>query len=251
MSSLAGIRVAITRDDPTLAGELRARGADVTTVPLVSVAPPADLAALRAVDLGAYDWLMLTSANGVDAVAEHVGAPPASTRIGVVGETTAAAAAAAFGRRVDFVPGDQRAAGMVAEFRRRPSRIVVIHADAAAPTLVDGLRAAGHDVTSVVGYRTIERRPSDEQLTAITGADVVVVASGSAIRALITAAGDGAADGAGDGEGDRTIDRARPIVAIGPSTAAAATTAGFIRVTVASAPTTPALVAAVVSAATR
>lgn len=229
---LAGVAVVIARDDPVLADELRALGAEVTTVTLVAVAPPDDLDALQTVDLGLHDWLMLTSANGVAAVAEHIGPPPAGTRVGVVGAATARAAAVAFGRPVDFVPSDQRVVGMLAEFHAPPSRIVAIHADAAAPTLVDGLRAAGHDVTSVIGYRTVEQPPSGERLAVIVTADVVVLASGSAVRALAAA----------------DVDRARPIVAIGPSTAAAATTAGFTHVTTASSPTTSGLVAAVVAA---
>lgn len=242
MSPLAGVAVVITRDDPALAAALRGLGADVAVVPLVGVAPLGDLATLRGVDLAAYDWLMLTSANGVESVAEHLGAPPTGTRIAVVGAATARAVEAAFGRPVDFVPRDQRAAGMLAEFVEPPARVVAIHADAAAPTLVDGLRAAGHDVTSVVGYRTVVCAPTDEQLVTVVAADVIVVASSSAVRAL--AAADGA-EHTGIGGGD--VDRQRPLVAIGPSTAATAAELGFTQVVTAADPSTASLTAAVVA----
>ena len=73
---LAGRRVLVTRavrQAGKLSDALRALGAEPVEVPVLEIAPPADLApldsALRSLD--SYDWLILTSANTVRAVVDH------------------------------------------------------------------------------------------------------------------------------------------------------------------------------------
>ncbi|MEL6985881.1 MAG: uroporphyrinogen-III synthase, partial [Actinomycetota bacterium] len=72
--------VAVTRsveDNGPLAARLESLGLDVVSVPLIEVAPPADGGAALAAavdDLPAYDWVVVTSANGAKAVADAVAA---------------------------------------------------------------------------------------------------------------------------------------------------------------------------------
>src|SRR5207237_5174394 len=67
-ASLAGKRIMVTRADRQAAGlaaALTALGADAIICPVIAIEPIAvDPALLH--DLGRYDWLVLTSANGVD-----------------------------------------------------------------------------------------------------------------------------------------------------------------------------------------
>ena len=93
---LAGRRVLVTRaahQAGKLSNELRARGAEPVEVPVLEVCPPESYEPLdRALrQLGSYDWLILTSANTVQAIAERaaalglVFAPLDSVKIAVVG----------------------------------------------------------------------------------------------------------------------------------------------------------------------
>ncbi len=207
---LTGRRIAVTRPDAgELAERLAARGADVVHVPLIEIADPVDGGAelRRALArLAAFDWLVVTSANGArragPAAAEH-----AALRLAAVGPATAAALAAAAGRRVDLVPAVARAEGLLDEFPRSPARVLLAQADRARPLLADGLAVMGHTVESVTAYRTAVRTPTPDEVAALRGVDAVVLASGSA------AAGWSAAVGP-------TTDVV--VVALGPVTAAAA-----------------------------
>ena len=73
---LAGKRVLVTRaahQAAKLSEGLRALGAEPVEVPVIEIRPPLDLAPLdRALrTLNSYDWLILTSANTVHALAER------------------------------------------------------------------------------------------------------------------------------------------------------------------------------------
>ena len=73
--SLAGRRVLVTRaahQAGKLSEGLRALGAEPVEVPLLEIHPPESFAALDTalLALGSYDWLILTSANTVRAIAE-------------------------------------------------------------------------------------------------------------------------------------------------------------------------------------
>ena len=89
------------------------------------------------------------------------------------------------GRPVDLVPAVQRADALAAAFVERepsPQRVLIAQADIAAPTLADGLRAAGHEVTVVTAYRTVAAEPDGAAEVAVAGADAVLFASGSAVE---------------------------------------------------------------------
>ena len=188
-------------------------GATVVHVPLIEVGDPADGGVqLRAAlaRLAAFDWLVVTSANGARRAGPAAAGHPA-LRLAAVGPATAAALAAAAGRDVDLVPAEARAEGLLAEFPPPPARVLLAQADRARRMLADGLAAGGHTVESVIAYRTVARRPSPDEVTLLTSADAVLLASGSAAAAWAEAIGAVAAP---------------PLVAIGPVTAADAAGAG-------------------------
>lgn len=226
--TLAGRRVVTTRDTPGRLDELLvAQGATVLHVPLIEIiGPPNDGAQLDAVlnELGRASWLVVSSQHG--AAAAGPSARGQSVRLAAVGTRTADVLAASAGRHVDLMPERQTAADLLAIFpppqrsqplaevpaEPAPKELVVLAVgDLAAPTLADGLRALGYEVRSVVAYRTRRRRPTDAERVAALSADAVVFASGSSAQAWAS-----------------TMGTASPaIVAIGPTTAAAATAAGL------------------------
>lgn len=215
VGDLAGCRVLVTRERPGELGRLLAeRGADVVHVPLIAVTDPPDggVALRRELDrLDRYSWLVVTSPAG----AERVGAAAAlfaHLRLAAVGTVTAQRLAALAGRSVDLVPQRQLATVLAEELIDRcgePTTILVAQADLAADTLASALSAAGHDVTAVVAYSTVRVEPD---VAAIDGADVLVLASGSAAEGWVNACG---------------VQRPLIVVAIGPSTAAKAQQKGL------------------------
>ena len=162
---LDGWRVLVPRGGPWgdgVAASLRAEGAVPVVAPLINFAPTTDQAALdRALEqlaAGEFDWLTITSATTVDVLFAHRAVVPRSTRVAAVGETTAAALQAV-GYEVDLVPEDDNSAeGMAAQLialESEPRRILTLRSEIAKPVLTRSLIEAGHDVQSVVAYRTV------------------------------------------------------------------------------------------------
>ncbi|WOQ69459.1 uroporphyrinogen-III synthase [Microbacterium limosum] len=162
---LGGWRVLVPRGGPWgdgVAASLRAQGAVPVVAPLINFAPTSDQATLDAAlhDLqqGNFDWLTVTSATTVDVLYAHRVTIPAATKIAAVGETTAAALQAV-GYRVDLVPEqDNSAAGMAEQMialEPESRRILTLRSEIAKPVLTRMLIDAGHDVRSVVAYRTV------------------------------------------------------------------------------------------------
>lgn len=162
---LDGWRILVPRGGPWgdgVAASLRAQGAVPVVAPLINFAATTDQAALDAALAqladGAFDWLTVTSATTVDVMFAHRAVVPPTTRIAAVGETTAAALQAV-GYDVALVPAqDNSAAGMAQQMialETEPRRILALRSEIAKPVLSVMLTDAGHDVESVVAYRTV------------------------------------------------------------------------------------------------
>ncbi|MCU1437365.1 MAG: uroporphyrinogen synthase [Naasia sp.] len=224
---LAGWRVLVPRGGPWgngVAGDLRSRGASPVVAPMINFASTPDAPALERaladLEAGVFDWISVTSATTVDVLASHRAVVPESTRIAAVGETTAAALAAA-GYRVDFVPAaDNSARGLLAEWTEvtgadSPMRILALRSEIAATTLTDGLRALGHTVDSVIAYRTVGV-PVDEAIRDDVRAgrvSAVIVTSGSVAQQVQLQLG--------------PIPESTVVACIGPRTAADARATGL------------------------
>ncbi|MGZ8695304.1 MAG: uroporphyrinogen-III synthase [Gaiellaceae bacterium] len=200
--------------DADLAERLRAAGHDVVVCPLIAIEPLGD----EPVDAAGYDWLVVTSRNGAREVARRLTGRP--RRIAAVGLATADALRA-HGLSVDLMPAEASQDGILRELPQPAGRVLIAAAEGARRLLVEEL---GADFVAL--YRTLELRPER-----FPEADVVVVASGSAARAL-AATGSAAA-----------------VVAIGPQTAADAKAAGLEVAAEAQRPDADALLAAVQAAA--
>ena len=175
-------------------------------------------------DLGAYQWVVLTSHRGVAALFDGLqSAVPASTRFAAVGPTTAKALHER-NIKVDAQPelavGDKIPSAMAGHGLRHGDRVLLARADAASASLPEQLRLHGAEVEDVVAYRTIPAPPDSRQPLLAALADptleAVVFASGSAVRGLVELAG-------------RHADRVRRLrtFVIGPKTNAAARAQGF------------------------
>ena len=162
---LSGRRVLVPRGGPWgdgVAARLRQLGAVPVIAPLINFAPTNDQAtldeALADLAAGAFDWLTLTSATTVDVLYAYKAVIPAQTRVAVVGETTAAAMQAV-GYRVDLGPErDNSAQGMaeqMIDLESSPRKVLTLRSEIAKPVLTRLLIEAGHDVRSVVAYRTV------------------------------------------------------------------------------------------------
>ena len=237
MSSLVGRRIAITRPSgrsDTLAERLRSLGALPLVTPLIAYAPPADQyplqQAIARLAAGAYHWLVVTSRQTVQVLAEAV--IPTATAIAAVGKATAADCRRVWGREPAVVPELELGAALPAAMGNLAGKRVLLPcADIAPPTLAEALRTAGADVERVTAYCTVAGSGVDELRSALQSqaVDAIVLASGSAVRQLQPLC---------------TPDRLPPLICIGPSTAAVCTELGLSVAAIADRPHDDALIAA-------
>ena len=204
MSSLlfAGRRVLVTRaahQAGKLSAGLRALGATPVEVPVLEIQPPESFDALDAalLALPAYDWLILTSANTVRALADRateLGVPlinPVGLKVAAVGEATATAARRA-GFTVTFVPelyvAESLVAGLVTRADRQ--RILLARAAITRDVIPDALRKAGAFVDAVDAYRNAlpEAAPGQLQQALSEGIDAATFTSSSSVTHLQEAA---------------------------------------------------------------
>ena len=206
---LAGRRIVVTRrpeQSARLCARLEEMGATVIELPLVEVAPPAEMAplddALRRLDR--YDWALFTSANAVRSVSERMTdlgiAERALTKrkIASVGPSTTRALRACFpGVAVSVEASKHDAETLLKELAAgaRGCRFLLPTSDRARDVLPDGLRRVGATVDVVTAYRTVA--PAGLRAQVLDGlrhgADLVTFASPSAVENLVAAAPDLAA----------------------------------------------------------
>lgn len=168
---LHGKVVAITRA-ATQAGEtaraVRARGGLPLEAPTIAIQPPADRAPLAraAREIGSYDVVAFTSANGVDALFEAIRDAGLDARafgralIAVIGPGTARALAP-YGVRADLAAEEHRGEGLAAAIAQKLGgvvagrRVLLARATVARDALPDTLRAAGAHVDVVPAYESV------------------------------------------------------------------------------------------------
>jgi uroporphyrinogen III methyltransferase / synthase len=164
------VRIVLTGTEDVggrLAEGLTAEGHEVLRCPLVRVevvdGPPLSLVG--------YDWLLLTSRHGVEALLRRLEGP--LPRVAVVGPGTAEALRE-HGVEPAFVARRSTQEGLAEELPEPRGRALFAGAEGARDVLV---RVLGADFVPL--YRTVEVAPE-----AFPDADLVVLASPSAARAL-------------------------------------------------------------------
>jgi len=194
-SPLTGKTIAITRPAEQADGvveRLRALGANPVSTPTIAIVPPEDFQRLDAAigNLSAYDWLLLTSVNGVRVFRERLdalGMDPArlaNLKVGAIGPATAGTLEAG-GIRVTFVPTSYRAESILAEIGRvEGQRMLLPRAELARPLLASGLRDLGAEVDEIPAYRTVPG-PGIAELAKLLRAnrvDAITFTSSSTVR---------------------------------------------------------------------
>ena len=165
---LFGKTVVVTRareQASAFARLLEAAGAEVLEAPAIALEPPASWASLdeALARLDTYAWVLFTSANGVRAFAERLGARGLDwralgpCRLAAIGPATAEALAV-YGMRADRVAEEFTAEGLLAALGDEPvagKRLLLPRAEVARETLPEELRRRGAAVDVVPVYRTV------------------------------------------------------------------------------------------------
>jgi uroporphyrinogen-III synthase len=241
--TLRGIDVALTRPldrNEELVALLSSLGAHVVEVPLIEIGPPADRGeGLRnALDhVEEFDWIAVLSTNGAHALLRALNGMELSRscKVAAVGRATAEALREG-GLEVALV-GDGRGGASLARQMSDafdPAQLLVVAAQEGRREFAEELGAAGWRVTSVAGYATVATAVTEQDRASLIAADIVIVASPSAVGNYMALGPSG--------------DERQSFVAIGETTAAALRAAGLAEVVVAEAPTDVALAEAVVRA---
>ena len=196
---LLGKRIVVTRtrkQASVLSNKLRALGAHVIELPTIRIEPPTDLREFAELvqDSHVYDWIVFTSANGVEAFfdiffklyddAREIGA----ARIAAIGPATAQRVKD-FHLRVDLQPDEFVAEAVVKEFEKQGSienlRVLLVRAEKARDTLPKELSSLGAIVDEGFAYRTTpETRDTSgaRRRLAQDGADLITFTSSSTVE---------------------------------------------------------------------
>jgi len=242
---MARPRVAVFRPDDdridAAAALLDDLGAEPVPDPMLTIEPTGETPP-------AADFVVLTSATGVDVLAD-AGWEPGDAVLCCIGPSTAEAAESV-GWTVDRVPEQYDSEGMVAELRDDVAgkTVALARSDRASETMPDGLRNAGAEVSETALYEL--RRPASAGVSAEQAAagelDGAAFTSSSTVAGFLDAAAQrGIRDEAVAGLNDAVVG------AIAESPAATARDAGIEVAFVPEAAAFEALARGVVARATR
>ena len=176
---LAGTRILVGRarhQASGLSAGLRSLGASVVEIPFIEIRKPQSFQplddALR--NLKGYDWLILTSVNGVEAMGERRRKFHLTRRhfqhlqIAAIGPATKRALVKS-GLTVKMVPEEYVAESVVKGLRDKVSgkRVLLVRAKVARDVIPEELRAAGAEVDVVEAYETVIPKKSQARLHAL------------------------------------------------------------------------------------
>lgn len=175
---LAGIPILVGRarhQASALSAELRKHGAHVLEIPFIEIREPKSFVALdRALkNIANYDWLVLTSVNGVNALWARMKKLHISNRklthlrVAAIGPATRKAIEKN-GIKVNVVPEEYVAESVVQSLRDKVEgkRVLLVRAKVARDVIPRELRKAGADVDVVEAYQTVVPSSSRAQLRA-------------------------------------------------------------------------------------
>jgi uroporphyrinogen-III synthase len=192
---LKGVRVLVGRarhQAGALSAELRKRGAEILEIPFIEIRKPRSFRPLDAAlkNLSTYDWLILTSVNGVEAMwnrtekviqrslqksgpsgqrlrGKSSRALAAGLRIAAIGPATKKAIEQR-GIKVDVMPKEYIAESVVRSLQGkvRGKRVLLVRARVARDVIPRELRKAGAHVDVVEAYETVIPQSSRRRLQA-------------------------------------------------------------------------------------
>jgi uroporphyrinogen-III synthase len=199
---LVGHRILVGRarhQAGALASSLRERGAEVLEIPFIEIRPPRSFQSLDTAlrKLAEYEWLILTSVNGVDAMSERL------KKLGIDNQQLAHLQIAAIGPAtrkriekrgltVDVVPKEYVAESVVESLREKVAgrRILLVRAKVARDVIPRELRKVADRVDVVEAYETVVPRASAGQLRSVLKdserrPDVITFTSSSTVRNFV------------------------------------------------------------------
>ncbi|MHB9036266.1 MAG: uroporphyrinogen-III synthase [Armatimonadota bacterium] len=227
---MSGKRILVTRAEhqaSALTVRLQDMGAEVIEIPVIKFVAPDDYGLVdSAIERpGGFDWILFTSANGVDwfvrrllELGKDIRAM-AGAKIGAIGPKTASSLKN-LKLRVDYVPSEYVAEAVLSQFPEDVSgkSILIPRALEARDELPEGLRAMGAEVVVAPVYQTVTDDSHREALRDILSdgnLDIVTFTSASTVTNLLAIA-----DGA-------KVPKDVLIACIGPITADAARARGL------------------------
>jgi len=195
---LFGKTVVVTRtrqQASELVARLSALGAECLECPTIRVVPPDDWSPLdQAIDsLETYDWLVLTSVNGVNFFFDRLFERDRDVRALKNVRTAAIGPATAkrlreFGFRADIVPETYRAESVIEAFKNEPlegKKILLPRAKEARPILPVEVRKMGATVDEIASYQTEQVTENVEELVSRLEehcVDVITFTSSSTVK---------------------------------------------------------------------
>jgi uroporphyrinogen-III synthase len=214
---LGGVRVLVGRarhQAGALSAELRKLGASVIEIPFIEIRRPRSFKPLDSAlkNLERYDWLILTSVNGVEAMWERLGklqlarvsknfkASNLSPALDVEGRKLFIAAIGPAtkkaieqrGAKVDVVPKEYVAESVVRSLKKKVKgkRVLLVRAKVARDVIPHELRKAGAEVNVVEAYETILPKSSQNRLRKALKhprlcPDVITFTSSSTVRNFV------------------------------------------------------------------
>jgi uroporphyrinogen-III synthase len=199
---LTGTRILVGRarhQASALSSELRKRGAEVVEIPFIEIRRPRSFRPLDAAlkNLEAYDWLILTSVNGVEAMWKRLAQlrirkkPSPDLAIAAIGPATKKAIEQQ-GLPVDVVPKEYVAESVVRSLKRKLNgkRVLLVRARVARDVIPRELRLAGAHVDVVEAYETVLPKRSRKRLRDLLASPtrcphVVTFTSSSTVRNFV------------------------------------------------------------------
>ena len=206
---LEGVRVLVGRarhQAGALSAGLRKLGAQVLEIPFIEIRKPRSFRPLDSAlnSLHTYDWLILTSVNGVEAMwarfeKQHLNSADllaaARIRIAAIGPATRKAIEQR-GPKVDVVPKEYVAESVVRSLKAKVKgkRILLVRAKVARDVIPRELRRAGAHVDVVEAYETVVPAASRVRLRAALKRrekrpHVVTFTSSSTVKNFVTLVG--------------------------------------------------------------
>jgi len=210
MKPLAGRRILVGRaakQASALSELLREQGATVIEIPFIEIKPPRSYRLLdEAVrKLPLYDWLILTSVNGVEVFFSRLqrlkSANLSGLRVAANGPATRAEIER-HGLRVDVMPREYVAESVVRALRSKVKgkRVLLVRASVARDVIPRELRKAGARVDVAEAYRTELPRGSAAKIRKLLGGrkrrpDAITFTSSSTVKNFVKMAGRAVLDG--------------------------------------------------------
>jgi uroporphyrinogen-III synthase len=203
---LSGLRILVGRarhQASVLSSGLRELGAEVVEIPFIEIRKPRSYKPLDSAlkSLHEYDWLILTSVNGVDAVWERLRKLRLTKkqlkrlRVAAIGPATKKAIEKR-GIKVNVVPEEYVAESVVKSLRGQVAgkRVLLARAKVARDVIPRELRKLGAKVDVVEAYETVIPQSSRTRLRAILKdskrhPDVITFTSSSTVRNFVALLG--------------------------------------------------------------